>query len=99
MCKWIKKGCTCSNRPSNAHYEKFKQYFDFPDQAMIESWNGVIYTLAGVEKDYYRHFCNFILSNGAKFNQQRGYPEKVLMMPANAYMKTRSLRTYYDRDY
>ena len=65
MCKWIKKGCTCSNRPSNAHYEKFKQYFDFPDQAMIESWNGVIYTLAGV-KVYGGRLYNFILSNGAK---------------------------------
>ncbi len=75
--------------------------FEFPDQAMIESWkNGVIYTFAGVVPRNAFTKLTFILSNGAKSARTDHYGEKKAQkMPANAYKKIRSVKTYYDDEY
>jgi hypothetical protein len=65
---------------------------------MIESWkNGVIYTFAGVFQTESYNKLTFILSNGRK--SERGNQGEAYKMPANAYKKTRSVRTYYDVHY
>ena len=67
ICNCKKYECDNFHDIDNEYEEAEK--FEFPDEAMIESWNGVIYTLAGVEIDHdYRLFSNLILSNGAKMN-------------------------------
>ncbi len=90
-------GCNCSDRPLSRSNHEEAEEFEFPDQATIDTWNGVIYTLAGVETHRYHEMYSFILSNGdrSKCNSKNA---KAQMMPADAYKKTRSVRTYYDSD-
>ena len=83
--------CNCKKYECDNFHDIDNEYeeaeeFEFPDEAMIESWkNGVIYTLAGV--DFYENilFSNLILSNGAKmYYMDWNKYKKAKMMPANA---------------
>ena len=53
-------------------FKNNEQVFEYPSRAMMEKWNGVLYSLAGFESDVQDgkgEYLNFVLSNGDRSAQ------------------------------
>ena len=85
-----------------ACFDNNEQVFEYPSRAMMEKWNGVLYSLAGFEKQFKDSYChfNFILSNGDRSTQRdEKYPfDHTHMIPADALKRLRSVTIHYFSD-